>query len=83
MQYPDLIDEATTSAFPGERYHINVDTHIPPKHTAPRLVPFHQQTQFKAELYKMLKPGVIKPVTDATIWISSFVIVESNKNPDK
>ena len=79
-QYPDLIDETTIGTFPGDKYHINVDTTIPPKWTAPRPVPIHQQAQFKAELNKMLKLGVIKPVTEATPWISSFVIVESKKD---
>ena len=53
-QYPDLIDETTIGTFPGDKYHINVDTTIPPKWTAPRPVPIHQQAQFKAELNKML-----------------------------
>ena len=66
---------------PGEKYHINVDANILPKCTAARPVPVHQQTQFKAELNKMLKLVVIKPVTEAIPWISSFVIVESNKDP--
>ena len=82
-QYPDLIDETTIDTFPGDKYHINVDTMIPPKRTAPRPVPIHQQAQFKAELNKMLKLGVIKPVTEATPWISSFVIVESKKDTPK
>ena len=56
---------------------------IPPKWTAPRPVPIHQQAQFKAELNKMLKLGVIKPVTEATPWISSFVTVESKKDTPK
>ena len=66
-----------------KKYHIDVDANIPPKCIAPRLVPINQQTQFEAKLSKMLKLGVIKPMTDATPWISSFVIVESNKDPAK
>ena len=31
----------------------------------------------------MLKLGVIKPVSDATPWISNFVIIESNKDTAK
>ena len=31
----------------------------------------------------MLKLGVIKPVTEATPWISSFVIMESKKDTPK
>ena len=51
-QYPDLIDETTIGTFPGDKYHINVDTTIPPKWTAPRPVLIHQQAQFKAEFNK-------------------------------
>ena len=40
----------------------------------------HQQPQFKEKLNEMLMLGVIKCVTHATPWISSFVIVESNKD---
>ena len=82
-QYPDLIEETTIGIFPGDKYHINVDTTILPKWTASRPVPIHQQAQFKAELNKMLKLGVIEPVTEATPWISSFVIVESKKDTSK
>ena len=57
LQYPDLIDETTISTFPGEKYHINLDASIPPKCTALRPVPLHQQIQFKAEPNKMLKHG--------------------------
>ena len=40
----------------------------------------HQQPHFKEELNKTLKLGFIKLVTHATPWISSFVIIESNKD---
>ena len=42
-------------------------------------VPVNQQAQFK-EINKMLQLVVIKPVNHATPWISSFIIVEMNKD---
>ena len=66
--------------FPGQKYCINVDPIIEPKRTAPRPVPVHQQAQFKEELNKKLKLEVIKPVYEATPWISSFVMIEMSKD---
>ena len=81
--YPDVIDESTTGTFPGETYYVNVEPTIEPKRTAPRPVPVHQQAQFKEELNKMIKLGVIKPIYEATPWISSFVIIETGKDTNK
>ena len=41
-----------------------------------RPVPVHLKHAFKAEIDKMLKAGVLKPVQEATPWINSFVLVE-------
>ena len=78
--YPDLIDESTIGTFPAEKYYINVDPTIEPKRTGTIPVPVHQQAQFKEELNKMLRLGVIKPIHEATLWISSFVIIETGKD---
>ena len=40
-------------------------------------MPIHLKESFKKEIDKMLQAGVLKPVTEATPWINSFVLVES------
>ena len=40
-------------------------------------MPIHLKEAFKKEIDKMLQAGVLKPVTEATLWINSFVLVES------
>ena len=62
--------------FPGKPYKICLDPKIPPKQMPCRPVPVHLKHTFKAEINKMLKAGVLKPVQEATPWINSFVLVE-------
>ena len=40
-------------------------------------MPIHLKEEFKKEIDKMLQAGMLKPVTEATLWINSFVLVES------
>ena len=40
-------------------------------------MPIHLKESFKKEIDKLLHAGVLKPVTEATPWINSFVLVES------
>ena len=62
--------------FPGKPYKIQLDPNVPPKQTPCRPVPIHLKEAFKAEIDKMLKAGVLKPIQEATPWINSFVLVE-------
>ena len=62
--------------FPGKPYKICLDPKILPKQMPCRPVPVHLKHTFKAEIDKMLKAGVLKPVQEATPWINSFVLVE-------
>ena len=39
-------------------------------------MPIHLKEAFKKEIDKMLQAGVLKPITEATSWINSFVLVE-------
>ena len=50
---------------------------VPPKETPCWPVPIHLKESFKIEIDKMLQAGVLKPVTESTPWINSFVLVES------
>ena len=62
--------------FPGPPYTIHLDPSIQTKQTPCRPVPIHLKETFKREIDKMLQVGVLKPVTEATPSINSFVLVE-------
>ena len=49
---------------------------IAPKQTLCRPILIHLKQAFKKEIDKMLQASVIRPVTEATPWINSFVLVE-------
>ena len=52
--------------FPGEPYKICLDPKIPPKQMhLDRPDPVHLKHTFKAEIDKMLKAGVLKPIQEA------------------
>ena len=74
-QYPDVFDGIVK--FPGPPYTIHLDLSIQPKQTPFRPVPIHLKEAFKKEIDKVLQAGVLKPVTEATPWINSFILVES------
>ena len=57
-------------------YHIHVDMNITPKQTPCRQVPIHLKEAFTKEIDDMLQASVIRPVTEATLWINSFILVE-------
>ena len=70
-QYSDIFEGV--GKFPREPYKIRLDPKIPPKQTPCWPVPLHLKHAFKAEIDKMLKAGVLKPVQEATPWINSFI----------
>ena len=39
-------------------------------------MPIHLKEAFEKDIDKMLQVGVLKPVTEATPWINSFVLAE-------
>ena len=63
--------------FPGPPYTIHLDPSMQPKQTPCRPLPIRLKETFKKEIDKMLQAGVLKPVTEATPLINSFVLVES------
>ena len=73
-RFPDVFEGI--GKFPGEPYKIQLDPKVPHKQTPCRPVPIHVKEAFKAEIDKMLKAGVLKPVQEATPWSNSFVLVE-------
>ena len=79
--FPEVLEGL--GKFPGEPYHINVDPSIPHKCLPARPVPVHKQAAFKQQLDDMIQAGVIVPVTEATPWINSYVIVESEDKKGK
>ena len=80
-QYPDVFDGI--GRFLGPPYTIYLDPSIQPKQTPCRPVPIHLKEAFKKEIDNILQAGVLKPVTEATPWINSFVLVESKDKSGK
>ena len=74
-EYPDVFEGI--GKFPGQPYHIQVDPSVAPKQTPCRPIPIHLKAAFQKEINKMLQAGVLVPVTEATPWINSFILVES------
>ena len=73
--YPGVFEGIGKS--PGPPYAIHLEPHEQPKPTPCRPVPIPLKETFKQEIDKMLQAGMLKPVTEATPWINSFVLVES------
>ena len=73
--YPNVFEGI--GKFPGPPYTICLDPSVQPKQTPCRPVHIHLKETFKQEIDKMLQAGVLKPVTEVTPWINSFVLVES------
>ena len=74
QEYPDIFEGI--GKFPGPPYHIQVDPKVTPKQTPCRPIPIHLKDAFQKEINQMLQAGVLLPVTEATLWINSFVLVE-------
>ena len=73
-QYSDVFEGI--GKFPGPPYTIHLDPSIQLKQTPCQPVPIHLKETFKKQIDKMLQAGLLKPVTEATPWINSFVLVE-------
>ena len=74
-KYADVFD--VLGEFPGKTYHINPNPEIPPKWVPCRPVPIHHQEEFKKQLTEMQQAGVLVPIHQSTLWISSYVNVKS------
>ena len=80
-RFPDVFEGI--GKFLGKPYKIQLDPKVPPKQTPCRPVPIHLKEAFKAEIDKMLKAGVLKPVQEGTPWINSFVLVKGTDQQGK
>ena len=78
QEYPNVFEGI--GKFPGPPYHIHMDPKVTPKHTPCRPIPIHLKNAFQKEISQMLQAGILVPVTKATPWINSFVLVESRDN---
>ena len=78
QEYPDVFEGI--GKFPGPPYHIHVDPKITPKQTPCRPIPICLKDAFQKEINQMLQASVLLPVTEATLWINSFVLVEKKGN---
>ena len=74
-QYPDVFEGI--GKFLGQPCTMHLDPSVPPKQTLYQPVPIHLKESFKKEIDRMLQAGVLKPVTEATPWINSFVLGQS------
>ena len=75
QEYPDFFEGI--GKFLGPPYHIHVDPGVTPKQTLCRPIPIHLKDAFQQEISKMVQAGILVPVTQATLWINSFILVES------
>ena len=75
QEYPNVFEGI--GKFPGPPYHIHVDPGVTPKQTHCRPTPIHLKDAFQQEISKMLQAGILVPVTQATPWINSFILVKS------
>ena len=57
-----------------------MDPKVTPKQTPCRPIPIHLKDAFQKEINQMLQASVLLPVTEATLWINSFVLVEKRGN---
>ena len=78
QEYPDVFERIRK--FLGPPYHIQVDPKVTPKQTPCRPIPIHLKDAFQKEINQMLQAGVLLPVTKATPWINSFVLIERRGN---
>ena len=80
-RFPNVFEKI--GKFPGKPYKIQLDLKVPPKQTPCGPVHIHLKEAFNAEIDKMLKAGVLKPIQEATPWINSFVLVEGTDQQGK
>ena len=59
-----------------DTYTIQIDECVRPVVHAPRRVPVPLSEQLREKLDKLVKDAVIAPVTEATDWVSSMVVVQ-------
>ena len=74
-EYADVCDGIGN--FPRPSHHIQIDPSVTLKQTLCHPIPVRLKEVFKQEINKMLEAGVLAPVNEATLWINSFVLVES------
>ena len=64
--------------FPEELYKFHLKPEHKPARHAPRKVPIHLETAFKAEIESLVKLGILEEVKEHTDWVNSYVIVEKD-----
>ena len=81
QEYPDIFEGI--GKLPEPPYHIQVDPKVTPKQTPCQSILIHLKDAFQKEINQMLQASVLLPVTKATLWINSFVLVEKRGNHDQ
>ena len=77
-EYPDVFKGIGKS--PGPPHHIHENPWMTPKQTPCKPITIHLKDAFQKEISKMLQARILVPVTEATLWINSFVLIESKDN---
>ena len=78
QEYTDVVKGI--GKFLGPPYHIQMDPKVTPKQTPCQPIPIHLKDAFQKEINQILQAGVLLPVTEVTLWINSFVLVEKRGN---
>ncbi len=58
------------------KYHIELDTSVPPVVHPPRKVPLAIKDKLKSELHRLADLDIIKPVSAPTPWVSSLLTID-------
>ena len=72
-EYVDIFKGVGT--LPGGPYHMKLKDSYGPVQHPPRSVPLGMQSAYRAELYRLVKEGIITEVHEHTEWINSIVPV--------
>ena len=57
-------------------YNIQLQDDAKPVIHSPRKIPFAQRSKVKKELERMVRDGVIEPVSEPSDWVNSIVVAE-------
>ena len=72
-EYKDVFEGL--GCLPGD-YNIQLQDDAKPVIHPPRKIPFAQRSKVKKELERMVRDGVIEPVSEPSDWVNSIVVAE-------
>ena len=78
-EYKDVFEGL--GCLPGD-YNIQLQDDAKPVIHPPRKIPFAQRSKVKKELDRMVRDGVIEPVSEPSDWVNSIVVAEKANKKD-